>query len=296
MTALTQSNELTATLSRIRFQNEKGFLIGVFDKGKSRIAALGNLLKPKVGFDYKLRGKWVNNDVYGQQFKFHSYETIKPKSTDGIYRYLVHTAKWIGPIVANNLIEEYGQETINVLKTDPKKIARDIKGLTIKRAKEIQNIILENDAIEAIVVDLEALIGGMGTRKSLPIEIAKKWGGDAIDVLKENPYRLTKFRGIGFLTADKIALARFKIDKKSIHRQKAGILHVLKENELEGNVWCYIDQLFRDAETLLGCDVSEGFEEILKENVTKLSNLIANKVIAYNEKYIADKIKNLMEW
>jgi exodeoxyribonuclease V alpha subunit len=290
----TEVQQIHGTLDRIRFQSDKGFFIGIFKSQDTNVVALGNLLKPKVGFDYDLTGKWVNNAKWGKQFRFQLYSEIKPKSTDGILRYLVNTAKWVGPVVGARLIEAYGSETMDVLREDPEKVATDIRGITLKRAEEIQNIIVGNETIEALIIDLEALIGGAGLRQSLPIEIAKEFGSDAVDILKDDPYILTTFAGVGFLSADRVALSRFKTVRKSVKRQVAGIKHILKENERSGNVWCYIDTLFRNAETLLGCDITEGFEHVLKSSVIKVANLVAIKQMAYDESYIATKIKALL--
>jgi len=288
------STEIQGTLNRIRFKNDNGFLIGLFENDDYEMAALGNLLDPKIGFDYKLCGKWVVDTKWGKQFKFQSYTTIQPKSTDGIYRYLVNTAKWVGPVIGERLIKEFGTKTIDVIRTDPKGVAKAIRGLSLKRTKEMQQIIIENEENEELIVKLEALIGGMGFRKSLPIEVAKKWASDAVTVITKNPYQLMTIRGIGFLSADRLAITRFGIEHTSIYRQKAGIAHILEENERSGNVWCYIDDLFRKAETLLGCDIQNGYKAILKEDIIKHNQLVANEEIAIDEQYIATKIRSLM--
>ena len=53
------------------------------------------------------------------------------------------------------------------------------------------------------------------------MRIYKTYGGDAVQVMSENPYRLERdIRGIGFKTADAIAM-KLGIDKTALVRVRA---------------------------------------------------------------------------
>jgi hypothetical protein len=57
---------------------------------------------------------------------------------------------------------------------------------------------------------------GVGTARA--VRIYKTYGGDAVQVMSENPYRLARdIRGIGFRTADAIAM-KLGIDRTAIVR------------------------------------------------------------------------------
>jgi exodeoxyribonuclease V alpha subunit len=59
--------------------------------------------------------------------------------------------------------------------------------------------------------------------------IYKTYGSDAVQVITENPYRLTRdVRGIGFKTADAIAM-RLGIEKTAMIRLRAGVSFALDE-------------------------------------------------------------------
>jgi len=61
---------------------------------------------------------------------------------------------------------------------------------------------------------------GVGTARA--VRIYKTYGGDAVQVMSENPYRLAHdIRGIGFKTADAIAM-KLGIDKTAMVRVRAG--------------------------------------------------------------------------
>jgi exodeoxyribonuclease V alpha subunit len=68
---------------------------------------------------------------------------------------------------------------------------------------------------------------GVGTARA--VRIFKTYGGDAIQVMTENPYRLARdIRGIGFKTADAIAM-KLGIEKTAMIRVRAGISYALSE-------------------------------------------------------------------
>lgn len=287
---------IEATLNHIRFQNDRGFLIGMFQAEKEEFAGLGNILRPEVGMNYKLFGKWSEDPKWGKQYKFKSHEAIIPKSTDGIYRYIVRIAKWVGPKIGRTLIDQYGVDTLDILREFPDRVAVDIKGITIARAKEIQAHIVKNQEIEGALVELEKLIGGAGLRQSLPMDLVQKWGGDAVAMLKENPYRLIQMKQVGFPSADRLAVDRFKVEPKSIFRQQAAVTYAIREKTHgEGHVWIDVVELIGSVRQMIRCDPSEGFGRAIEKGaVVQEGGLVALAVMARDEAYIAEKVKELL--
>ena len=90
---------------------------------------------------------------------------------------------------------------------------------------------------------------GVGTARA--VRIYKTYGGDAVQVMSENPYRLARdIRGIGFKTADAIAM-KLGIDKTALVRVRAGISYALTEAMDEGHCGLPSDELVPLAEKLL---------------------------------------------
>lgn len=74
-----------------------------------------------------------------------------------------------------------------------------------------------------------------GVSTSRAIRIFKTYGPEAIDIVKQNPYRLAAdIRGIGFLSADTIA-RKIGIAKDSPLRARAGISYALTEASSHGH-------------------------------------------------------------
>jgi exodeoxyribonuclease V alpha subunit len=130
------------------------------------------------------------------------------------------------------------------------------------------------------------------------VRIYKTYGLDAVQVMTENPYRLTRdVRGIGFKTADAIAM-KLGIEKSAMIRLRAGISFALAEAMDEGHCGLSTEKLIPLAKDLL-----EAPEESI---VTALDlersegNVVADKVaetpctflsgLYRAEQYIADRL------
>jgi exodeoxyribonuclease V alpha subunit len=288
---------IQANLTHIKFERD-GFLIGVFQDEKNEFAALGNILRPEIGMEYRLFGKWSVDPRFGKQYKFKTFETIIPKSTDGIYRYVVRVARWVGPKTGKALIETYGVDTLDVLREKPNDVATDIKGITLVRAQEIQATIKKNQQFESAMVELEKLIGGFGLRASLPVDLLQKWGADAVPLLKENPYRLIEMKQVGFPSADRLAIDRFKVKPQSVFRQQAAVIHTIREKtQGEGHVWVNEEELLQDVKWMIQCDPSEGLARALgKGAIVQEDGCLALMAMARDEDCIAEKVKELLRW
>lgn len=285
-------------LKNIRFQNNTtGFIIGGFENqkkgGKDRqFTALGNMANAEIGLAYKLFGKWGTDSKFGKQFKFEFYEVMQPSSTKGIYQYIVRICKFVGPRVAGKIVDRYKEETLNVLKNKPELVAKEIKGINEPRALEIQATLKKSEHIEKVTVELEKIFASIaGARKSLPVELVKYWGSDAVIKLKENPYMLTRIRGVGFPTADQIAL-QMGFNRKAKSRCKSAIHHVLNENmHKQGSVWIEHGRLVEDVKDLIEIFLDDALEELV--NIGEFSQVgtqYSFAEMAENEEYIADKI------
>lgn len=169
-------------------------------KGRE-FTAIGDMESPKMMQEYEFTGSWKSNPRYGStDFHFITFRTILPNSNAGIYSYLVHTAKWIGPKTADELLEKFGNETLNVLKNEPAK-ASSIKGLTPERLRLITKSLRENEKMEAAAIEVGNMIGAeLGTFTIQ--KVIKKWGANAAAIIKKNPHRLSEISGVGFLKSD----------------------------------------------------------------------------------------------
>lgn len=288
---------VTGMLQKIIFSNDRGFLIGSFadDAGKpvKEFVALGSMLRPEPGMRYTLRGRWIDHHQFGRQLQFSGYEVEKPKSASGIFKYLVRVTKWVGPAIGEAMVEKYGADTLEVLKADPQRVAKDIKGITDARALEIQQKLLENEYLEAALVELEELLAVPGIKKSLPMDLINKYGSDAPQRLKENPYILTEFKSVGFKSADLVAIMKIGCDRDSIFRKMAAGLYVLKnEMQTSGSVWIRREWVENEMRELLQVgEVGSGIDKLVElEEVGVEGGWITTMKKAKSEALIAHRV------
>ena len=117
--------------------------------------------------------------------------------------------KGIGPHFAKRLVEAFGTDVFDVIEQEPDRL-RDVPGIGAVRAARIAEGWQAQRNVREIMVFLHA--HGVGTSRA--VRIYKTYGSDAIGLIRENPYRLARdIRGIGFVTADRIAAqARHRAD------------------------------------------------------------------------------------
>jgi exodeoxyribonuclease V alpha subunit len=301
MAEKSQESEI-GILKSIRFQNDKGFLIGIFENqhkksrfGGNNFSGLGNIINPEPGIAYKLFGNWESNGQYGDQFKFNFYEVLQPTDTKGIYQYLVRVCKWVGPTVAGRIVDKFGTETLTVLKADPAKVSSAIAGITLDRAKEIQEKLKENEHIEKVMVELERIFAPIpGLRKNLSAEMISIWKSDALERLKKNPYILTRIKGTGFPTADKVALS-MGFDRGSVFRESAAVWHLLHENmNAGGSVWMDEAKLKAGVMELTGLGGGLGKIAETGDEIVIRAGAWAVAEADRNETYIAEKVARMI--
>ena len=70
----------------------------------------------------------------------------------------------IGPATAKKIIERFGENSFDVLENQPERLA-DIKGISLKKAKDISKIFNEQFAVRQIMISLERF--GMTTHECL---------------------------------------------------------------------------------------------------------------------------------
>ncbi|MFJ6671998.1 ATP-dependent RecD-like DNA helicase [Actinosynnema sp. NPDC091369] len=230
---------LEAVLERITFANEEtGYTVARVDPGRGGdlVTVVGSLLGAQPGESIRMRGRWGSHPQYGKQFHVEDYTTVLPATIQGIRRYLGSgLIKGIGPVLADRIVTHFGVDALDVIEHEPQRLV-EVPKLGPKRTKLIADAWEEQKAIKEVMVFLQ----GVGVSTSLAVRIYKQYQDKAIDVVREEPYRLANdVWGIGFRTADQIAKA-VGIPHDSPQRVKAGLQFTLSEATNDGN--CYLPE------------------------------------------------------
>ena len=287
---------LSGSIEHVIYSNEEnGFAICDLGTDTDELVTITGIL-PYIGEGdvVTVYGRWVHNPKYGRQFKVEQSEKQLPADRASILRYLSSgTIKGIGPKTAQRIVDEFGDETFDVIENHPDWLAT-INGITPKRARAIAEDFKNKAGIRSAMLFFREFFGA-----AMTVRIYKKWGSSAVDVAKNNPYMLCEeIEGIGFERADRLA-QKLGLDADSEDRLCSGVLYMLGANAGQnGHVCLPREKLVASAAKLLGA-TPEGVENAVASMIkTKKLCVVTFDGVQYlydralyeHEKYIASKL------
>ena len=230
--------EIKGEVTDIIYQNDvNSYTIAVFETDEEETTIVGYLPFVKSGDTLKVEGKFVEHKDYGRQFKVETFEKLMPETLGALEKYLANgSIKGIGEATAKKIIKTFGEDTINVFKFEPEKLAQ-IKGISKSRAIEMSESFIENWEVWQIVGFLERFgIGAENAKK-----IYDLLGINAIEQIESNPYILIDMaRGVDFKQIDQMAL-KLGISYDNQKRVESGIKYGLIKATYNGHS-CVIKQ------------------------------------------------------
>ncbi len=288
--------KLEGVIEHIVYTNEEnGYTICDMAASDDEIVTIVGIMPLlSVGDHMCVYGKWTHNAKYGRQFSVSQYERMLPADTASILRYLSSRAiKGIGPKTAQRIVEEFGEDSFDVIENHPEWLAT-IKGISLKMATAASESFREQAGIRSAMMFFRDYFG-----VSTTVKIYKKWGSSAVDVAKRNPYRLcNEIEGIGFERADAMA-SSLGIGHDNFDRVMSGLRYVLMQNASNNGHVCLPRQNLKETSAqLLGISpeqADEGISEmlrvgrfryVLREDV----QWIYDENSYEDEKYIAEKL------
>ncbi|WKZ56457.1 MAG: ATP-dependent RecD-like DNA helicase [Bdellovibrionota bacterium] len=241
---------LRGELKRITFRNPaNGYsVLRVDAEGNASLTVVGTCIEPRVGAHLVIRGIFTDHPRFGRQLTASSIIETPPASSEGIGRYLRSgMIKGIGEKTAQRLIDELGAQALEIVRTDPDRVAR-IPGIGARKARLLAEAMAQQHARgETVRFLVEHNIS-----LNLAHKIVERYGTQAFEILKKDPYLLARhIRGIGFVTADSIAM-NLGLTATSPQRLKAGIYYALERASDDGHCCLPLEQLLQRARALLG--------------------------------------------
>ena len=265
------SESVEGTIKSVVFHNDaNGYTVlhveipSEFELARNpEITVVGKAQAVWEGEEVRAEGQWVTDKVHGRQFKAERLTCVAPRSLKGIEKYLASgLIKGIGPVLAKRIVDTFGEETMHVLQYQSGRL-REVPKLGKAKIEQIRASWHQNETMR------ENMIFGQtyGISIAKMTKIVRKYGPDAIAIVKADPYRLCRdIWGIGFATADKIALS-VGIPKDSMLRACASISYTLEtEAEAGGHCWTQENDLLLHANELTGIP-TEILGEALKEEI-----------------------------
>ncbi|MBP5605361.1 MAG: ATP-dependent RecD-like DNA helicase [Ruminiclostridium sp.] len=251
---------INGTVEEIIYRNnDNGYVVITIDlngEPETVVGTLGNIVE---GESLLLNGNYVSNSKYGRQFKAVTCERRMPEGAEEIRKYIGSGIfKGVGPAMAKKIVNAFGEETLDIIETDPVRLSA-VKGLTVDKALMIGKEYQKMSGMRTIIdflqkYDIAPLTAAL---------VWKKYETDSVKSVKENPYLLCdEDFGVDFSCADSIA-SDLGLSMISSERIKAGISYVLRRNAAEGGHTC----LPRDTLTNIVCRLinidEDDFDEAL---------------------------------
>ena len=294
--------ELVGEVGDIIYYNEtNSYMIAEFDTEEEQTTIVGYLPFVASADNLKVIGNFVEHKKYGRQFKVETFEKLMPQTVGALEKYLANgNIKGVGEALAKRIVNRFGEDTIQVIKTEPQRLS-EVKGISKSKAIDIAESFLENWEVWQIVGFLERF--GIGA------EFAKKvyelLGINAIEQIEQDPYILIDIaRGVDFKQIDKMALdlgIRYDNDKRIRSGIKYALIRatynghacVLKENLIEF-VISLLDVMTENIEDGL-IELRANDEIVIEERNDGTETWIYLSNFYYTEQEIAIRIKRLQE-
>ena len=233
----------------------------------SQIKAVGYALPTSEQIQYEMKGQWSKNAKHGLQFEVETYDEVIKPTKEGIIAYLSSgQIKGIGPKLAERIYSAFGNDTLDVLDHFPEKLTA-ISGISNAKLKKICDSYLANRGARDVI----AFLMPYGITPNRAVKFYKEYGNEVMNIVKNHPYRLCELAGIGFKTADKIAM-NMGFDILSPERIDEGILYTLTDAEKRGHLCIekdsFINECLRTLETPGITDLMVGKQanELIRKN------------------------------
>ena len=294
---------LEGHLERITYYNEENhYTVARLKTGKDQTPVTVTGFMPAVspGETIKIKGRWETHPKYGRQLKVESFEVILPATINSIKEYLESGfVKGIGPKIVDALIDRFKNRTLEVIENEPEKLIA-VKGIGKAKAAQISASWKEHHAIRSLMLFLQE----NGITTSYSAKIFKEYGKDAVNILRNDPYRIAgDISGIGFYVADRIA-QNLGIPKDKPERINACIIHVIERFVSEGHVSAHEEQILKRCENLFHIErsktedamlaLADAGELVIEKIAGSEANAVYLKSLYEAETGIADRIKAVL--
>ena len=241
--------KLEVTVVNTVFHNPNtGYSVVAVLSGDDEITVVGSIPELNRGETVSFSGYWTEHPTYGRQFKCESFALSNPATPGALERYLASgQIRCVGPSMARLIVQHFGADTLTILSEHPERL-EDVPGIGPKKRALIAESFREQHSTRQAMIYLQ----GFGIPDLLAIRISEKYRENTRNVLQNDPYRICDdLEGIGFKTADKIALA-VGFPPDAPRRVETALRYLLAEAAAErGHTYLPENELLRQAGDLL---------------------------------------------
>lgn len=305
---ITQISEtLRGIVSRVTYHNpDNGWSVlrvSPFDNMQEQVTVTVHQTKVFAGATMEFHGAWTVHPQFGRQFRADEAIEKKPATAAALEKYLGSgLIRGVGPATAKKIVRHFGNETLEVFENGISRL-REVQGIAARKLAVIAQAWQEHKMVREVMTFLQ----GHGISTLFAVRIYKKYGERAIEMVLADPYRLANdFYGIGFFSADKVALS-IGLARDSRQRLVAAVKHVLAAAREKGHCYLTAAQIDVEIRQLLDMDCSDRLDSVLEqmhtENHLRVRTLTGgngdpllcyySKSLYYDEEAVAARLKSL---
>lgn len=303
MTFITE--KLQGIVQRVTYHNSVNgwsvLRVQPFNNPGEQVTVTVHQTKVFAGATMEFHGAWTVHPQFGRQFKANEAIEKKPASAAALEKYLGSgLIKGVGPKTARKIVHHFGSDTLKIFEQDIARLT-EVPGIARKKLVMIEQAWQEHRMIRDVMIFLQ----GHGISTLFAVRIFKKYGEKAIEMVIEDPYRLASdFYGIGFFSADKVALS-IGLATDSEQRIIAAIRHVLSASREQGHCYLTFVQILSEVQLLLELELADRLPAVLEQmqqerhlKVRVLADAGGNelycyysKSLYYDEEAVAQKLR-----
>ncbi|WYD81118.1 MAG: AAA family ATPase [Candidatus Electrothrix gigas] len=306
------TEKIRGIVQRITYHNQDNgwsvLRVNPFDAHGETVTVTVHQMQVFAGATMEFSGAWTVHPKFGRQFKATEAVELKPASAGALEKYLGSgLIKGVGPKTAQKIVRHFGKETLEVFE-ERIECLTEVPGIADKKLASISTAWQEHRAIRDVMIFLQS----HGISTLFAVRIYKQYGDRSIALVSENPYRLAAdFYGIGFFSADKVALS-IGFGPDSPLRITAAIRHVLSASREQGHCYLTQEQIAQQVNKLLEMNLSDRIalflHEMEQDNALRVRLLLTHanpdatqepercyysKSLYYDEDYVAKRLRRL---
>jgi len=293
---------IDGTILNLIFQNEEnGYtVLRLVTTDGEVVTVVGTIPCAAPGENLIVTGRWMNHPAHGEQVQAEQVERHMPATENDILSYLSSgVVKGVGPATAEKIVQRFGDSALRILDEEPELLTR-IKGITARKAQEIG----ESYRYQTGMRRLLDFLSLNDLPLSLALRLYRRYGGDALEAVRENPYLLVdELYGVDFAVMDEIALS-MGMAGDSRRRIEAAVLFELTYNLNNGHVFLPRDKLIAAASQLIDCPadtVEIALDDLIARGAVR-QELVAKVEACYlrrlydAETYVTEKLGQMLRF
>lgn len=225
------------------------FLIGKTDSGQT---IKGEMLRPSVGARYRLWGEWRPQKGYNAPaFEFVTHDEVVVETASGFSQYLFNNVDGLGRVKSRAIVDAFGSDVLKVLRETPEKAA-EVKGITPEIVDAIREHFGKANLIDPMAyAQVVEMFAGHRISKRIVKAVLDDWGSNAPQMLRDRPYLLLDYPGMGWKTVDAFARATAEYPANGIDRHKAAIVEATARIIGEGHTFATQSEIETTAYSLI---------------------------------------------